>query len=572
MALKNKWVDRVDNQDIVFANDINSVAHAVIDLEDKIDDNVYKLPVASKTTLGGVKIGNGLSISQDGTLSADNTGTGGEGINWRGQYYTTAYAVNDAVYYEGSSYICIKTHDILNIHYPTETEYWDIMAQKGDKGEDGASANLVVDVKYASGTYTSTTTWAELSAAVEANEYVVLRFTDMLFPISCVSPSGTNITFQALFDSQIIKFEATKGDAGSISFTLTQTKIISDGGGMNWRSAYSEENDYAVNDVVKYGGSLYIAMQASTAASPHKPTETAYWMLMVAGGGASIETVDENNVVFSKDYYTAYDIGKVKGSTERQLLIGEGKSLADFMSLFDEERNPTIVQPSVSLTFAQARAYEVGTQVTPTYRASFNAGSYEYDTTTSVLVTAWEVRDSAGNSLSEATGTFPLIQVADDTAYLIRAKATHTAGTIPHTNQGNEYAAGQIEAGSKAATSGAATGYRNTFYGTKTTKDVLDSDEIRALSKSSKALANGSTFSISIPVGALRIVIAYPATLRDLTSVIDVNGMNTNIVGSFVKSAIDVEGANGFNAISYKVYVLDYAEGASVANTYKVTI
>lgn len=512
MALKNKWVDRVDNQDIVFANDINSVAHAVIELEDKIDDNVYKLPVASKATLGGVKIGNGLSIAQDGTLSADNTGAGGEGINWRGQYYTTAYAVNDAVYYNGSSYICIKAHDILDIHYPTETEYWDIMAQKGDKGEDGASANLVVDVEYASGTYTSTTTWAKLSAAVEANEYVVLRFTDMLFPIACVSPSGTNITFQALFDSQIIKFEAAEGNSGSISFTLTQTKIT------------------------------------------------------------SIETVDENNVVFSKDYYTAYDIGKVKGSAKRQLLIGEGKSLADFMGLFDEERDPTVVQPSVSLTFAQARAYEVGTNVTPTYRASFNAGSYEYDTTTSVLVTAWEVRDSAGNALSEASGTFPLIQVADDTSYLIRAKATHTAGTIPHTNQGNEYAAGQIEAGVKAATSGSVTGYRNTFYGTKTTKDVLDSGAIRSLSKSGKALANGSTFNISIPVGALRIVIAYPATLRDLTSVIDVNGMNTNIVGSFVKSAIDVEGVNGFNAISYKVYVLDYAEASSVTNTYKVTI
>ena len=70
----------------------------------------------------------------------------------------------------------------------------------------------------------------------------------------------------------------------------------------------------------------------------------------------------------------------------------------------------------------------------------------------------------------------------------------------------------------------------------------------------------------------MRVVIAYPARLRDLTSVKDVNALNADIVSSFKKELINVEGFNGYDAISYKVYTLDYAFGASTTNTYKVVI
>ena len=78
--------------------------------------------------------------------------------------------------------------------------------------------------------------------------------------------------------------------------------------------------------------------------------------------------------------------------------------------------------------------------------------------------------------------------------------------------------------------------------------------------------------SISIPVGAMRIVFAYPSTVRDVSSVKDVNGMNAEIATSFVQSTLQVKGNNDYDAIDYKVYVLDYAEGATETNTYKVTI
>ena len=150
------------------------------------------------------------------------------------------------------------------------------------------------------------------------------------------------------------------------------------------------------------------------------------------------------------------------------------------------------------------------------------------------------------------------------------------------TNLGNEYAAGKIAAGNKSGTAyknasnrnvTKITGYRNSFYGTLTAKDgELNSALVRGLGKSNKALAAGNSFSVSIPVGAIRVVFAYPATLRDVNSVQDVNGMNAEIKSAFTKSVVSVEGANGYDAIDYKVYVMDMAKANDAANTYKVTI
>ena len=117
-------------------------------------------------------------------------------------------------------------------------------------------------------------------------------------------------------------------------------------------------------------------------------------------------------------------------------------------------------------------------------------------------------------------------------------------------------------------------GYRKSFYGTLTEKNALDSDAIRGLAKSStSALRNGSSFSINVPVGALRVVIAYPDTLRDLSSVLDKNDSNANIVSGFGEpEIIAVYGANSYDAINYKVYKMDFANPYDAVNVFTVTI
>jgi hypothetical protein len=157
--------------------------------------------------------------------------------------------------------------------------------------------------------------------------------------------------------------------------------------------------------------------------------------------------------------------------------------------------------------------------------------------------------------------------------YKITVSADLSEGKIPLTNLGNEYTAGKIGSQTLTATSGAITGYRRTFYGTLTEKAELTSGVIRGLaSKTSSASANGSTFDIAVPVGCVRVVFAYPSGLQDVTSVLDANDSNANIVSAFTKTLVDVEGAEGHTAKEYKVYYIDFANPYDAANTFKVTI
>lgn len=281
------------------------------------------------------------------------------------------------------------------------------------------------------------------------------------------------------------------------------------------------------------------------------------------------------NVYWPDDLVTTTAIGNITLSNGQATIPVKGKNLKQwFDTIFVQEKNPTISQPSVSVSCPQAKAYEVGTSVTPTYTATLNAGSYQYGPATGITAKSWQVSDTDSHLLTSNTGSFDAFTVGDSTNYRITATAEYDAGTIPVTNTGNEYAAGQIAAGSKTGQSGAITGYRAGFYGTLTDKSgEINSALVRSLAnKTSSAPAQGTVWNMSIPVGALRIVFAYPATIRDVNSVLDINGMSAEIKTAFAKYTIDVEGANGYTAASYKVYVMDLAAANDTANTYKITL
>ena len=163
--------------------------------------------------------------------------------------------------------------------------------------------------------------------------------------------------------------------------------------------------------------------------------------------------------------------------------------------------------------------------------------------------------------------------VTDSTNYKITAKANYGEGVVANDNLGSDSnPIVKIAAGSATKTSGAITGYRNSFYGTVTEKAEVTSTIIRGLTKSNKALANGNTFTVAIPVGAVRVIFAYPATLEDVASVKDVNGLNAEIKSAFTKSTVTVAGAGADTGIEYKVYVTDFADPVAKANSYTVKI
>ena len=279
--------------------------------------------------------------------------------------------------------------------------------------------------------------------------------------------------------------------------------------------------------------------------------------------------------VFANDLTLTYAFGKYAPDDTGSVVVpAQGKSMEELMlDAFSEETNPTTTKPSISLSnVGEFKAYEVGTQVSPAYTIGFDAGSYTYGPETGVTATGYSATFN-GETLTTKSGEFAEMTVADGTSMRMSAHATYGEGAIPVTNLGNDYADGKIEAGTtETKYSSYITGYRNSFYGTMTEKATVDSAAIRKLTASGKALANGSSFNVTIPVGALRVVIAYPATLRDVTSIQDNNDSMSNIVSSFTKSVVSVEGANGATAIDYKVYTMDFANPYDTANKYTVTI
>ena len=312
--------------------------------------------------------------------------------------------------------------------------------------------------------------------------------------------------------------------------------------------------------------------------SEGKKSYTAYvydgtkWEAMDGNYNASNVYLDDD-IVMAGNYTQVGNLTKTQTGTAT--FATKGKSVAEALTeIFSKRLQPgTPTAPAVTLTFGQAKAYEVGTTVSPSYSASLSAGSYTYGPATGITATSWEISDTAGNTADTATGSFADVVVTDSTNYKITAKANYGEGVVAKDNLGSDSnPIVKIAAGSATKTSGAITGYRNSFYGTVTEKAEVTSTIIRGLTKSNKALANGNTFTVAIPVGAVRVIFAYPATLEDVASVKDVNGLNAEIKSAFTKSTVTVAGAGADTGIEYKVYVTDFADPIAKANSYTVKI
>ena len=287
-------------------------------------------------------------------------------------------------------------------------------------------------------------------------------------------------------------------------------------------------------------------------------------------------------IIFPHAMKTAYPVGNITLTNGVGVMAEAGDSLADLIrNVWFKVMQPTITQPSLSVSFGGA-AKEVGTTIQPAYYATFSGGKYSFGPATGVTATEWRISDTEGYTAADPMGTTEVL-LTDETAYQLTVECDHSAGAVPLDNEGNEATVSGIEAGTLTWKSSVVKGYRNSFFGALSAADVASweqyitagtltiSDCIRSLTKSGKALSNGSSFTITIPAGTVMVLFAYPATLRDVSSVKDVNGMNSRIEDSFVKETVSVEGANGYTAIPYKLFTMPSTPMAA-ANTFTVTI
>jgi hypothetical protein len=344
----------------------------------------------------------------------------------------------------------------------------------------------------------------------------------------------------------------------------------------------------AVTGSVTFDGSAKTALTLDTAVN-HNHDNLYYTKGAI---DEAVSNLDAENVYFSDNIIVTTDVGNVKvdKNTGTGTIESKDKNLKQvFQYLWSSDKEPTVTQPSVSISSSNGGSYEVGTSLTPTFTATFNSGSYPYGSkedktskSTGVIVSKWEANTSYNSESKTDTSkantfspTFNSLTIANDTTtYTITVNAEHSASDRdPLTALGNIAKPENKIVSSTKSKIVSYNGYRNTFWGTLTSKSTLTSAIIRDLAgKSGYSYGNGSNFTINIPKDCLRIIFAYPATLQDVTKVLDENDSNSNIVSSFSKSTLSVNGANSSNATSYKVYTMDLAKANDTVNKLHVTI
>lgn len=281
-----------------------------------------------------------------------------------------------------------------------------------------------------------------------------------------------------------------------------------------------------------------------------------------------------DNVYFDKDLKLTEAFGRYKPDASGSVNVpSTGKDVYSLIDdAFSQSKNPTTTQPSASVSItANSGTFEIGTKKNLTYSASLNTGAYSYGPTPTGVSATTYTATCDGKTLTGATGTFENI-IADGTKK-ISISIIHSAGSIPKTNKGADYADGQIKAGTKTATSSQAlVGVRYMFWGPMTDASAeLNSANIRALAHN-KATGIGALSTFGAGAGAKKVVVAVPAG-RKITKVLMPSALNADVTALFVKQSaqVQVQGANAYTATAYDVYVYQPAS-IDAGETYTVTI
>lgn len=375
-----------------------------------------------------------------------------------------------------------------------------------------------------------------------------------------------NAVTVASYDPATRKLTLTKGETFATKAQLDAVSGSVEAAKPEVYQVTSDSTDITelTNGITGKAGDVLIATNTSGIKSAyHYDTEDGW---IACDGNVDASTVIlKDDITMAGNYTQVGNLSKAQNGTAK--FATAGKSVADALTeIFSKRLQPDDpINPAITLTFSQAKAYEVGTTVTPTYSASLSAGSYTYGPATGVTASSWSITDGT-TTKDTASGSFDSFVVADDTNYKITASATYGDGAIAKDNLGSDSnPIKQIKGATISKTSGAVTGYRSFFYGvvnTSTADAPLTSTIIRGLTNGGAYTAS-KTFTLNGNANAKRIVVAIPSnsTRAGVKAVILTSAMNTPVTDSYVKTvaAVQVEGVGGATAVDYDVWVYEPA-------------
>lgn len=285
---------------------------------------------------------------------------------------------------------------------------------------------------------------------------------------------------------------------------------------------------------------------------------------------------DGNTVMSTSRTQEAITVNGVTGlGIANGATIAAGTSLEEFVKMVVQKAIPaSYTKPSLSLGNnggQSAGNVEAGTSVTPKLRATFNKN--DAGDLTSIII------KKAGSEIANGA-TSPLDYVGEavvigDETISYSASATYADAPVKKNNLGQESKENWFAAGTVTSGNFSISGKRNLFYGTGVgAVPEVTSDMVRGLVNKKLAPSAGTSFNINVAVGQQYIVIAYPASLRDLNNVTYVEANDSGMASNFTKTTINVADARGGEngLMSYKVYTYAMAVPAAAGMTFKVTI
>ena len=332
-----------------------------------------------------------------------------------------------------------------------------------------------------------------------------------------------------------------------------------------------------------------VAIISSPIVNPEKVTESVtqkYEITAYRWNGTAWKACDGNysarNVIFEDDFTFTTKIGTVQTLTNGSATVkAAGKNLTDFFAgIFAKEEYPSTPSTSASITSDNIGAKEVGTKISVNYSFSTSANAYKYGPANGVTFSNYSATFN-GETKTSKSGTFAEVQVTDSTSLSITGSCSQSAGVVPKTNIGNDYAAAQIKAKEWTGLSkGTLTGFRNWFCGYKNGDNALADPtaitgaQIRALGNA----ANGSWVA-SMDIDKMKqMYFAAPAGTGSKPTVKDAaTTAPQTVLGPIT---VYVKGANEYVAsgdettnggMAYDVWYVANADAASGSATVNIT-
>lgn len=292
------------------------------------------------------------------------------------------------------------------------------------------------------------------------------------------------------------------------------------------------------------------------------------------GGGGGMGPLDHDVEV----------IGTNVGAIDEGFTFTTGLTFSQFVELVSKRTlPPAYASPTLTISANPnpSTSFEIGTIISPIITRTLALNDAGAETAQSLTRSAGTV-DIVSTTLPYTDLNIELgispVSYTDAVSY--------AEGACKLNNRGDIDCSGHIVAGLITSNTLTFRGTRLAFWGFPNTVPASSAD-VRSLGNTSFNSAENTTvdaagvalsgsaapnFTITIPVGATKVVIAYPASFRPIASIRYQELSDSEVKYNFVASTVMVEGANSFAAVSYRIYTYTPVEPFSQSVHYRIFI